>query len=159
MISFFTVRIDIKMRSIVNSTCMTFHLSIATAPNLCLYACPYFEKSILFGFRIVKVFIQCFFGCWQTASLFSLTSAVSILWFNVLSDRYDVWLWRSEQKTCHLDVRCRTGYLTKLMDTYEARSIAHALSQTGSGSGSVALNHCYLPRKFRLQFLLLILIT
>lgn len=60
MISFFTVRIDIKMRSIVNSTCMTFHLSIATAPNLCLYECPYFENSILFGFRIVKVFIQLF---------------------------------------------------------------------------------------------------
>lgn len=107
--------------------------------------CVHISKNgyyILFEFVIVIVKVFCYFF---------LANSLVFTWCSVhFVIRYAVWSMRcvtevvgrtnnSGRKKKNVSSRrtLATGYLTKLMDTYEARSIAHVLTL------AVALRHCY----------------
>lgn len=142
-----------------------FIYRLARMPNLfVVYLCWYISKikTVLFGHSSVEVTQFFFIVLWKQIAHIS-HDMVSILCF--FCDRCNMWLWlwlwrwvKWMKQHIHTkkNVSSRrtlpTGYLTKLMDTYEARSIAHVLFCCGASPLLFAT-------KFRLQFLLLILIT
>lgn len=109
-----------ERQPIVHSTCMTFRLSIVHAiqipPNLCVLFI--FQKKNVIWFDLLGFIFGKQFLC----------HASHLVWFD-FSGLNDVCVCAVVDWSAKKNVSSRhtlpTGYLTKPMDTYEARSIAH----------------------------------
>lgn len=118
----------IKKPSIVNSACMTLSIARATNGQFQIKCVFHISKKALLD----AIFWFSFFGKLLACGFFHCVhfDVIEFFWFVVCAP----WKIQHNKKTCHLNVRNWTGYLTKPMDTYEARSQQHMF---------LALNHCY----------------